>query len=227
MARYTKPMFSYPLKDVIAAACVAQRVNGEYLKMDKNIYENGSEYVGYGDNPLIETKIANKTIMYQILNDDIQQIQDEDREQVKKIISLYNGLSFKIISGKHISDFDHVVLAVLQKEQITSSLDIAVLASLPKSYERLMIRENADSRIAFTSGYVGKVGDKVECKIEVIKCVFSHNFGIYFVTGITENNQSVFFSYKEKLETGTNVIAVGRIKAHKENSSQLTRTKVL
>jgi hypothetical protein len=76
-------------------------------------------------------------------------------------------------------------------------------------------------------GYVSGPGNKVSLDIEVVKCIFSRNFNTYFVTGITDKNQAVFFSYKNGMNVGQSVKIVGNVKAHRDDSTQLNRVKVI
>jgi hypothetical protein len=48
-----------------------------------------------------------------------------------------------------------------------------------------------------------------------------------YVTGITTNDQVVFFAYKEALDIGKVLNINGTVKAHRDNSTQLNRVKVI
>jgi len=117
---------------------------------------------------------------------------------------------------------------VNNREVITGNYDVAVIASLPSCYERGVERQTAEQRVNFaTGGLIGKASDKVKLQIEVIKCTYSHSYNVFFVTGITDQDQPVFFSYKEKVSTGDTMNIVGTVKAHRDNITQLNRVKVL
>jgi hypothetical protein len=47
------------------------------------------------------------------------------------------------------------------------------------------------------------------------------------VTGITDKNQAVFFSYKDGMNAGKRVKVAGTVKAHRDDSTQLNRVKVI
>jgi hypothetical protein len=48
-----------------------------------------------------------------------------------------------------------------------------------------------------------------------------------YVTGITTDDQVVFFAYKEALDIGKVLNITGTVKAHRDNSTQLNRVKVI
>jgi hypothetical protein len=217
MARYQKPVLNFNADDVWGAACAAQRINGAYVKLSM-ISES---------DPNSTYKLSNRQIVESLLVDTFN-ITDEDREQGKKVRAFYQALTFKILQGKHLTDFDNNAMVLSNRDVITSNYDLAVIASLPSCYERGVERQTAEQRVNFaTGGFIGKAGDKVKLEIEVIKCIYSHSYNVFFVTGITENDQPVFFSFKNKVPTGDTMNIFGTVKAHRDNITQLNRVKVL
>jgi len=69
--------------------------------------------------------------------------------------------------------------------------------------------------------------DRVTANIEVLKCVFSQKWNVYFVTAITDKDQSIFFSYKQDVSPGTILSIKGNVKRQDNNTTQLNRVKVL
>ena len=213
--RTQKVSVNYNADDVWSAACAAQRINGSYIKLSI-----------VSESDPATTKLSNRMIIEQLLADTFI-ITDEDREQGKKVRAFYQALTFKILQGKQLSDFDNTAMLIANREVITGNYDVAVIASLPSCYERGVERQTAEQRVNFaTGGFIGKVSDKVKLEIEVIKCTYSHSYNVFFVTGITVQDQPVFFSYKEKVPTGDTMNIVGTVKAHRDNSTQLNRVKV-
>lgn len=219
MARYQAPKISYSTDEVFAAACAAQRINGEYLKDDKILYDTD----GYVEK--VE-KIANKKLTSQFLRGDFD-INDEDRALGQEVRQYCNSLTFKILQGKTLSDFEQVMLSVADKETVDSFYEIAVVSSLPASYERYKARAETDRRVRDTNGFVGDMGDRVDLKVNVVKCFYSRNWNVYFITAITENNKSVFFSSRNQIDIGKSLNVRGTVKSHRDGSSQLSRVKVL
>jgi hypothetical protein len=216
MARYTRP--TYNITDVFAAACAAFRINGSYIKQDEvTFHENGSHTVD---------KIANKTLVHQFLKGAFD-VRDEDRKMGEKVRQHCNGLSFKIITGKTLSEFEQAMLTIADKETTDSNYDIAVVASLPASYERAQARIQQDAMLREKSGTLtDSVGDKVELNIEVVRCNYSNNWDTHFVTA-TVDNAVVFFASRNKLELGAKLRIKGKVKAHKEDRTQLSHVKFL
>jgi hypothetical protein len=115
------------------------------------------------------------------------------------------------------------------KESITSSYDLAIIASLPSSFKRSKKLDDDNRRLRNTSGgFVGKIGDKVRLNVEVIKKVFSYQWGVNFISCITEDDQAVFFSYrKEDLDIGQKISIQGTVKSHNDNTTKLNRVKTV
>jgi hypothetical protein len=216
MTRYTRP--TYNITDVFAAACAAFRINGSYIKQDEvTFHENGNHTVD---------KIANKTLVHQFLKGAFD-LRDEDREMGEKVRQHCNGLSFKIITGKTLSEFEQAMLTIADKETTDSNYDIAVVASLPASYERAQARIQQDAMLREKSGTLtDNVGDKVELNIEVVRCNYSNNWDTHFVTA-TVDNAVVFFASRNKIELGSKLRIKGKVKAHKEDRTQLSHVKFL
>jgi hypothetical protein len=119
-------------------------------------------------------------------------------------------------------------MLISNRDVIESTYDVAVIASLPSCYERGVARQTVDQRINFAQGgFISAVGNKVSTSIEVLKSKFSNTYNINFVTGITSSDQVVFFAYKNELAIGKMVDIYGTVKAHRDNSTQLNRVKVI
>lgn len=213
MARYQRPALNLNAVDVWGAAAAAQRINGSYIKVPPA--DENSEY-------LTET---NRAIISNFLSD-TSLISDADKEQGELIRNYYKGLTFKILQGVKLNDFDSTALAIANRDVIDSSYDIAVIASLPSCYVRAKSYDDANARVRDANGHIGSVGNKVTLDIEVIKCVYSQNYNVFFVTGLTNDNKAVFFSYRERVERGNNITVTGKVKAHRDDATQLSHTKV-
>jgi len=216
MARNQDPVFTFNADDVWAAACAAQRINGSYVKL---------AMISESDPSL--TKLSNRMLAMQLLADPFS-ITDEDREQSKKVRAFYQALTFKILQGKHLSEFDNNAMVLSNRDVISSNYDLAVICSLPSCYERGVVRQSADHRISFAQGgFIGAVGNKVSATVEVVKSVYSQKWMTNFVTGITSEDQVVFFAYKEALEVGKMFDIYGTVKSQRDNTTQLNRVKVI
>jgi hypothetical protein len=212
----TKVSVNYSADDVWSAACTAQRINGSYIKLSI-----------ISESDPATTKLSNRMIVGQLLVDQ-SGITEQDREQGKKVRAFYQALTFKILQGKQLGDFDNNAMLISNRDVITGNYDVAVIASLPSCYERGVVRQTADQRVNFaTGGYIGKANDKVTLSVEVLKSVYSQKWMTNYVTGITSDDQVVFFAYKEALDISKVLNITGTVKAHRDNSTQLNRVKVI
>lgn len=200
---------------VFAAAAYAQRINGGYLK--------SPEMAGN-----VVTKPSNRDLV-KIALADTSVLTDSDRSLGQAVRQfLGHQLTVKTLRGS-LTDFDQAVAKVINRDQIADvdRYDIAITASLISAYERAQREQALSERVDHTQGYLGDVGAKVLANIEVTKSVFSKNYGIYFVSGITDTNQAVFFSYRESMVIGGQITIKGTVKAHRDGTTQLSRVKVV
>jgi hypothetical protein len=212
MARYQKPIpLNLNADDVWASACMAHRLNQGYIKVSE-------------DAPMGQT---NRNLVTQYIADTTK-ITDEDREQGKLVRKFYQGFTFKILKGIRLSEFDNTAMLLANRETIDTGFDIAVITSLPSGYERGIKRQTVDQRIAFAKGgFIGRVSEKVSPTVEVLKSFYSQQWNTNYVTGITSDDQVLFFAFKQPLEVGKMYDLYGTVKAHRDNVTQLNRVKVL
>ena len=211
MARYQRPVINLQATDVWAAACAAQRINGAYLKT-----------IEEGKNTETNREIMNRFIA------DPNLITEADREQGELVRTYYKGLTFKILQGKKLNDFDNTAMVIANRDVIESTYDIAVITSLPSCYQRAVERDNKNRKLENASGgLVGRLGDKVKLTVEVVRSSFSQQYNVYFVSGITDKDQAVFFSYRAGIDSGKVIKVEGAVKRHGENITQLNRVKVV
>ncbi len=210
MHQTPKQTMSYKADDVWAAAWQA-------------FVNNGNKYI---KTPVVLGTDSNRTIVERLLADTTQ-ITQESRDEAEKMRRYFNGLTFKVIEGKSLSPFMQSALDASNKNEITNKYDLAVIVSLPATYEKATERDTVDRRINWASGgYAGDVGTKVSAEIEIVKQVWSTNWNVWFVTGITSDDKVLFFSYKKQMNIGDSVTIQGTVKAHRDNSTQLNRVKV-
>mgnify|MGYP000344639960 CR=1 FL=1 len=216
MARYQKPVLNLVADNVWGAACQAQRMNGSYVKLSVLTEEDKTS-----------NKLSNRQLIESFMVDS-SLITEEDMEQGKKVRAFYQALTFKILQGKHLNDFDNTAMVIANRDVITSNYDVAVIASLPSCYERGVKRQTVDQRINFArGGFIGAIVKKVSTSVEVLRSVYSQTYNVNFVTGINSDDQVVFFAYKKELEVGKMYDIYGTVKGHRDNTTQLNRVKVI
>ena len=226
VARGRKPQaaerpVAWPAETVWAAAAYAHRVNdGEYRKENEYRIDENGHYT----HEVVRGR--NRDIMNQALRDE-SLITEADRElgnRARDYIS--KQILIKTLKGT-LSEFEQNLqraTAVTEFDEWNSRLELSMIASQIRGYEQSVQVEQAMDGIS--SEPVADVGAKVETDITVVKSVYSQNFGVYFITGITADRKAVFFSYRERLANGHQCRVRGTVKAHRENSTQLNRVRI-
>ena len=210
--RAPKVTFNYNADDVWAAAVQAQSINGSYIKAI-------APGAGGPD--------TNRQIVERLLTDTTQ-ITQESRDKGILVRQYFKGLTFKILQGKKLNEFNNTAMTIANKDVIDSKYDLAVIVSLPATYEKSAKRDDIDRRINFASGgYVGTIGDKVTLQIEVVKQVWSEKWNTWYITGLTDDDKVLFFAYKKQMNIGDRVTIQGTVKGTRDNSTQLNRVKVV
>lgn len=213
MARYQRPVLNLNADDVWAAACAAQRLNGSYVK--------------YSDPNDPNSLRPNRELLEAFLETP-ESLTQADRDLGTEVRKYYKALTFKILKGVKLNEFENNAMVIANRDVIASKYDIAVIASLPASYDRGVQRDNLNRRIDFaTGGFIGQVGQKVTLDVEVLRSVYSQQWNCFFITALTDKDQPIFFSYREAIDVGTKLKVAGTVKAHREKSTQLNRVKVL
>ena len=214
----------YSVDNVWGAAVAAQRINGSYIKETQYRFDTDC-------NTTVIVKQRNRDIMLDILaNPAVLTVEDIAQGQESRKF-LQNDLTIRALKSQ-LSGFEESVKKVLavteEFDTVNHKLELAVVACLPQSHQRTVARQEVQSRVRQTAGdYVGAVDSKVELDVEVVSANYSQNYGIFWVTAITQDNQAVFFSYKSKLDTGTWIQIKGTVKAHRDGKTQLNRVKVV
>jgi len=209
------PSFSYDADDVWGAAVIAFRTNGGYVKALAPAV------------PGIPTRKTNRQLVEEYLESGVP-VLEADIEEGRKIRQYFKGLTFKIIEGKTLTPFLTQAMELAGKEFITDKLGIGTIASLPATYNKLIERESVENKIKWAcGGFIGNVGDETTQTIEILKELWSTKFNTMYYTGITDDEQVLFFSHKGNLMVNSRVTIKGKVKSHRDNSTQLSHVKVL
>jgi hypothetical protein len=207
---------------VWAAAAHAHRINGgEYLREPE--YLRDAEGMPTQD----IVRRPNRMIITEALMDQ-SLITDSDRELGTRAQDWHGkNLMIRALKGT-LSEFDQAIQRALTVEAFSlhrDRTDIAVIASQIRAYEQAVQLEAAMEGISREP--LADIGAKVDTNITVVKSVYSQNYGVFFITAVTEDRRAVFFSYRERLSNGHQCRVRGTVKAHRENSTQLNRVKIV
>jgi len=196
-----------------AAACTAFRINNGYYKQPEMI---GDQVVRSPNRVIVERALS-----------DASMITDADRTMgVDCRRHLASAVTLQALRTE-LNEWARITARVCSLDEITSRYDMSVITAMPHGYARQLRKESVDARLARCDGLVGKVGDKVELTVEVVRSSYSEKFNTWFITAITDNNHSVYFSYRESIEPDTHTTIRGTVKRHNNLSTQLNRVKVL
>jgi len=214
----------YGVDLVWGAACAAQRINGAYVKETQYSFDEAR-------NTTVATVQRNRNIMEEILDNPAVLTAEDIAKGQECRKFLQNDITFRALKGK-LTDFDSATSRVIAVEgefdSVKHKYELAVVASLPASHQRALEREATQERVRQTTGdYVGQPGDKVRLTVEIVKSNYSQQWNTWYATGITSNNQAVFFAYRSELAKGTTVDIQGTVKAHKDGSTQLNRVSIM
>ena len=201
-----KNTVTYSANDVWAVACKAQRLNKEYIKF----VPEGSK------------KETNREIMYRLLEEGSKHLTVADKNEGVKVRQHYQAMTFKLLTDDYVSEFDKTAMAIADRDLLDSKLDIAIIASLPSAFIRANVRKVQDQEIAqaTTDKSIGKVKDRVDLKVTVLRSFLSHKWNCYFITAVTENEEVVFFgSSKINSKIGDILDIRGTVKSHRSDDN--------
>lgn len=209
----------YALQDLMVAAAVAHRVNGgQYIKPGA-VIAAPTESDPYATIPHPLT--PNKDIAAGVLaaGADSLQITVADRELAENITTHYRGLTFKVLTGAALSEFENSILRLITADEADVQLttrDIGLAVCLPSMWVKDVARKSVDERLGDTHNeFLGTVGAKITVRATVARCVYSQQWNTYYVTAITDTNHAVFFAAKSNLAADTTVTVQAKVKAHR------------
>jgi len=198
---------------VWSAACTAYRLNGGYLKQPETI----------GDQVVRPT---NREIVRRALTDTAM-ITDADRELAQNC-RRYMATAVTMQALKtELGEWAKITAKVCELDTVDSLYDFSVITAMPHSYVKQLKKESVDARFARCQCTVGKLGDKVELAVEIMRSNYSAKFNTWFVSAITDDNYAVYFAYREALDSDTHVKIRGTVKRHTDSATQLNRVKLV
>ena len=211
----------YSANDVWAASAKAYLMNGKtYIKVNEKT----------------EKVTPNRDLMKELLENNLKGVDATTKTFGVNVRQYYKALTFKMLQGRWMSDFDKSAMALADKDIITDMKDFGMIASLPKAYDRAVIKKGQEDRIALeskTSIAIGKVKDRLELNVTVLITFLSHKYNCYFITAKTSTGNVVFFASSTlHPAVDTELRIKGTVKGHRTDddglvTTQLNRVKVM
>ncbi len=204
-----------------AAAAHAHRINqGEYHREPYQARDTEGQPIG-------TQYRRNRDIMLDVIRD-LSLITDADRALGREAREYHSrNIMMKSLRGT-MSEFDHSLRQAVVLDDFDlggDRISIAVIASQIRAYEAARQLEIAMDGVSREP--VADIGAKIEHDVTVARAVYSQNYGVWFITAVTEDRRAVFFSYRERMNAGHQCRIRGTVKAYRENSTQLNRVKVV
>ena len=197
---------------VWSAACTAYRINGGYFKEPETI----------GDQVIRPT---NRAVVRQAL-DNPALITDADRDMAEQCRQhMAASVTMQALRAE-LGEWARITARVCGLAKITSMYDFSVITAMPHSYVKQLRKESVDARLARCDGLIGKLGDKVELAVEVVRNNYSAKFNTWFVSVVTTDNHAVFFAYREEIRPESTLNIRGTVKRHTDSATQLNRVKL-
>ena len=212
MKKQSRPVYDIPADLAWAAAQTAWRLNGNlYLKavtVDSGMH-------------------SNREIMMRILTETPEEITESDRSQGQSARGrLGSAISLRLLKGETLTEWHTTQARICNLETFTTAYDLAVLASFPQSYSKMLTDDSAQDRLSQCEEQAVGSG-RVQLTVEAIKSVHSQKWDCWFVWGIDKLNHAVMFSYREEVEPGTSLDIIGTVRDFSNRLSRLNRVKVL
>jgi hypothetical protein len=207
---------------VWAAAAHANRINGgEYLREPEYLRDaQGMPTQDIAQQP-------NRVRITEALMDQ-SRITDADRELGARAQDWHSkNLMMRALKGT-LSEFDQALQRALTVEAFSlhrHRTDIAVIASQIRAYEQGVQMQEVMEGILREP--LADIGAKVDANVTVVKSVYSQNYGVWFITAVTESRHAVFFSYRDRWPNGERLRVRGTVKAHRDLSTQLNRVRIV
>jgi len=200
-------MTTISLKHAMSAACAAQRTNGRYIKR----------------HDATQGELSNGALMREFLNPETENfnILPQDIEIAEQICEYLDSKMIELIAGTLQEYWKTCVLLTEKKEfYVDDYRNLAVIASIPNSYENAVKREQAVEKIALigeNSRHIGKIGDGFKGAVTIVSAVYSHNYGKWYHTAENDGNL-ISFPHTNRLENNKKISLTARIYKHDDKN---------
>ena len=197
---------------VWSAACAAYRINGGYLKESETV---GDQVIRHTNREIVRRALADSLL---ITNADRELAQNCRRH-------LATSVTMQALRSE-LGEWAQITARVCGLDTVDSNYDLSVITAMPHSYAKTLRKESVDARLARCDGLSNRLGDKVELTVEIVRNNYSAKFNTWFVSAVTQDDQAVYFAYREEIPTETLAQIRGTVKRHSDRSTQLNRVKL-
>jgi len=189
------PNIEHPVREVIAASCAIQKLQGGYIK-------KGTTASG----------VSNSDMLYEHFYGENQvDVTSDDVEQANAIIELLTGLAWKKME-RDLSDWEQKTLKLVTSDTVRFA-DIGIASSLPNVYESKKIAEDWEKRereLGETSEFQDGEDGSFNIVVEYLKWL--PNSSSYLVVGSLDNKHIIKFFTHKKIEVSNAYTVTGKIK---------------
>ena len=203
---------------VWACAAAAQRINGEYLKMDVWMHNATPPY---------RSKQANKDMVKEWLRTgNFTDVTEADYAAGREAREHFKGYTLLAIAGK-LNDFQKTAMKIATKDEFTGRdmYDFAVISCLPSVALRDAAHTALKREIYSSERLPGAVGDTIVGDITVIRTRYNKDYNKYRMDA--RMGESIVDFWHTKELTGELRIK-GKIKQHRGNgATQLNYVKIV
>jgi hypothetical protein len=191
-----------------AAACMAHRINGGYIKVVE------------------ADKKDNKTLVREIIESG-NPITDDDLQHGQAVRDYIAKTATMAMLRGTLDTWGQEMARASQLATICNSYDLNVIASMPATYARYLERERVHERLSTTgTDYDAVIGDKIDLAAEVVENKYSQKWATYYVTVVDTDNRAWYFAHRRSLPKGSTVNLKGTVKRIQDRMVQLNRVKI-
>ena len=195
-----------------SAACAAYRINGGYFKEPETV---GDQVIRHANRAVVRQALDNPSL-----------IDDTDRELARNCRQhLATSVTMQALRSE-LGEWAKITARICGLDTVDSMYDLSVITAMPHSYAKTLRKESVDARLARCDQLTNKLGDKVELAVEIVRNNYSAKYNTWFVSAVTQDNQAVYFAYREEIPAETLAKIRGTVKRHTDRSTQLNRVKL-
>lgn len=206
----------YDVQTVLELSCAAQRINKDYLKETRTIYDDEGNplYAQHTNRNLVQYTLGDLTWHNTDPKTCITKLPvlEEDRLLAAEIQQYFRRLLFSAVKGDN--EFQTTVNGILESGRVKAN-ELGFVVCLPSVYKRDYARNQLEKRVrTLDKGYLGDVGTVLTDKdAEIVESTRSKNFEAFNIHAIIDNKMASWMS-KTDLKHGACVIVKAKIKEH-------------